>query len=90
MSNDGAPEVVHCQFRLTSVAKVEDYQAGVATQVKFYPSQGEPFGHATPSGNIEMYIRNAEAAKLFDQPGILYDVFFSKVKPKEEGEGGQS
>ena len=48
-------------------------------RIKLAPVMGEPFGNATPSGNIEMVIVNNDAAKQF-KVGKEYFVDFTPVE----------
>jgi len=55
-------------------------------RVKLQPVQGEPFGSATPSGQLEMVIANPEAAAVFSEAdlGQEFDVLFNAVAPRDE------
>lgn len=80
---------VHARFRLYEDARASAYMGGgyvSAARVKLSAVQGDPFGTATPQGNIEMLIANPEAVALFrDAPlGAEFDVIFSPVDPAKE------
>lgn len=48
--------------------ETKEYARGkpaLVTQLKLTAVQGEPFGSATPSGNVDMLIKNPAAAALF-------------------------
>lgn len=74
---------VVCKLKVTSI-KLEPYGGWgdqpkvIARRVAFYPVQGEPFGKATPSGNVELLIVNPEAADYFEIEGE-YLVSFEKT-----------
>ncbi len=85
---------VHARFRLDQVtrgtgyykAKVEDeYKPVEAASVKMSAVQGPPFGSATPSGSVDMFIVNPGASEMFlsAKIGQEFDVLFSPV-PKEQ------
>lgn len=52
----------------------------VSREVRMIPVQGEPFGSATPSGQLTMMICNPEAADQFEIEGE-YLVTFEKITP---------
>ena len=81
---------IHARFRLERVDRMGgSYKAPGEQEAKMVEGayvtlaavQGEPFGAATPSGNIHMGIVNPSAAQVFhDAPiGQEFDVFFSHV-----------
>ena len=76
---------VHARFKLYDDARAQGYSGSgyvEAARVKLSAVQGEPFGSATPSGNIEMLIVNPDAFKMFHEAkiGQEFDVFFSPVE----------
>ena len=81
---------IHARFRLGETTRCRMYKPGEnnkwepveGVRVKLSPVTGEPFGSATPSGQIEMTIANPLAAQAFlDAPlDQEYDVFFSRVE----------
>jgi len=82
---------IQAQFILSEVARVQcsrfigaerRWVAGEGVRVKLAPATGEPFGSATPGGNVEMVIANPEAAKVFaDAPlGQAFDFLISPVE----------
>ncbi len=84
---------IHARFWLVEDGRVESsrlvegrWETTESIRVKLYPVQGEPFGQATPSGQLEMVIANPEAAQLFrDAPiGQEFDAVFSLVEPAKE------
>lgn len=85
------PKAVHARFRLAEDGRIVCHQSKKdgkgweqvnGIRVKLYPVQGEPFGSATPSGEINMIIVNPEAIKVFSEAelGQEYDVIFTPVK----------
>lgn len=86
---------VHARFRLGEDARVPCHQPKKdgtggweqfeGLRVKLFPVTGEPFGSATPSGELTMVIANPEAAKIFKEAelGQEYDVIFSPVQKAE-------
>ena len=83
---------IHARFRLDEVTRVKMYAPAKeplpdgskwehvpGVRVKLSPVQGEPFGSATPGGQLEMLIANPEAAKVFDDAPIHqeFDVVFT-------------
>lgn len=57
---------VLAKFSLHAIAQQRHWsEPGYATQVTFSAVQGEPFGSATPSGQITMLIVNPDAQKFF-------------------------
>lgn len=84
---------VLCRFSLTETARIRSYTQSTdgdskwipseAARVRLSPVQGEPFGPATPSGNIEMVIVNTAASQIFlDAPiGQEFDVLMTPVQP---------
>ncbi len=80
---------VHARFKLYEDARASAYSGGgyvSAARVRLSAVQGEPFGTATPQGQVEMLIANPEAVALFrDAPlGAEFDVVFSRVEPIED------
>ncbi len=92
---DASVGVVHARFRLAEDTRVTgfsrqkkdgsgwEYMNG--NRVKLYPVQGEPFGDATPNGELMMTILNPEAAKIFTEAemGQEYDIMISPVRKAE-------
>ena len=84
---------VLARFRLSEDARVPcsttnkdgKWEQVNGLRVKLYPVTGEPFGSATPSGELTMVIANPEAAKLFKEAelGQEYDVLFTPAKKSE-------
>lgn len=85
---------VHARFKLDEDTRVVQHKQNKETggwekveaaRVKMYPVTGEPFGSATPTGELMMVIVNPEALKLFRHAalGQEYDVVFTPV-PKTE------
>lgn len=77
---------VHARFSITETARQYYWQApGQANRVKLQAVKGEPFGSATPSGNVDMLIVNPEAAAVFlNAPiGAEFDVVFTLRTPEE-------
>jgi len=75
---------VHARFKLYEDARASAYSHEgyvPAARVKLSAVQGEPFGTATPQGNIEMLIVNPEAFEVFRKVpmGQEFDVYFSPV-----------
>ncbi len=56
---------VLAQFHLVEAKRIMYHPSGEATNFKFVPVQGEPFGPATPNGTLELLIVNPAAAKVF-------------------------
>ena len=92
-SIDRAPQI-HARFKLGEDARVPCHQPKKdgngweqvnGLRVKLYPVTGEPFGSATPSGELTMVIANPEAIKVFAKAelGQEYDVIFTPVKKAE-------
>lgn len=85
---------IHARFSLERVDRMGGYykapgeeQAKVVegAYVTLRAVKGEPFGSATPSGDIHMGIVNPTAAQVFhDAPiGQEFDVLFSPVQASE-------
>ena len=91
---------VHARFSLNEVTRVKmyaprkepneqgekwEYVPGV--RVKLSPVQGEPFGSATPGGQLEMLIASPDAANIFHAADIgqEFDAVFTP-RTKEETE----
>jgi hypothetical protein len=89
---------VHARFRIDHVTfhKHREYENGAYTNlgisgaVHLSPVRGEPFGKATPSGQIEMYVANPAALAVFQRaleahvdgdPGE-FDVVFTRRLPE--------
>jgi hypothetical protein len=81
---------IHARFRLDEVTRlIADYKAPGEKEAKvvegayvtLHAVQGEPFGSATPSGDIRMGIVNPSAAQVFFDAriGQEFDAFFSPV-----------
>lgn len=86
---------IHARFSLTETARVkmytraksprpngETWEQVTGVRVKLQPVQGEPFGSATPGGQLEMVIANPDAAKVFNDAEIdqEFDVVFSLIE----------
>jgi hypothetical protein len=89
---------VHARFRLDETTRIKMYAPAKAplpdggkweyvpgVRVKLSPVQGEPFGSATPGGQLEMVIANPEAAKFFHEAELHqeFDVVFTPVEKAE-------
>lgn len=83
---------IHARFSLGETARLKCYAPNPegrdkqwvmveGVRVKLSPVTGEPFGSATPGGQLEMVIANPVAAKVFlDAPiGAEFDAIFSEV-----------
>lgn len=64
---------VICKFAVGSItltplvyAKQNGTEVSIARNVSLFPVSGGLFGAATPSGKIELLIRNQEAAEFFE------------------------
>ena len=80
---------VHARFYLSEDARVSYWTNGGyvdAARFKFAAVKGEPFGPATPQGQIDMLIVNPEALALFRGAdlGQEFDVVFSLVEKTKE------
>ncbi len=82
---------VHARFRLDRIARMGGYykvpgeeEAKVVegAYVELGAVQGEPFGSATPSGDLKMGIVNPPAAKVFFDANIgqEFDILISPVE----------
>jgi hypothetical protein len=84
---------IHARFSLGETARIRCYAPnpegkdkqwilGEGVRVKLSPVSGEPFGSATPGGNLEMVIANPEAANVFlNAPiGAEFDAVLSLVE----------
>jgi len=85
---------VHARFRLNETARIlcsvykdQKYSSEEAVRVKMSPVHGEPFGTATPGGELTMIIANPEAAKIFNDAPINqeFDFIISPVAKSEDG-----
>jgi hypothetical protein len=77
---------VLARFYLTEVTRTPFYTGGETkegTRVKLAAAQGEPFGPATPQGNIDMLIANPAAAKVFNDAPI-HSEFSILITPLEK------
>jgi hypothetical protein len=85
---------IHARFRLDQVTRGRGYYKAPGEQetaiveaanVELGAVQGEPFGSATPSGKLQMFIVNPSASEVFfGLPiGTEFDVLLSPVKTKE-------
>lgn len=75
------------KFRVTMLSQFESWANGskvTAQEVTLAPVQGEPFGPATPSGQIKMVILNSAAASQFHLGSEYYVTF-----QKDEGLGAE-
>jgi hypothetical protein len=81
---------IHARFSLGEDTRVKcsrpkpdgkGWETAPAIRVKLFPVMGEPFGSATPGGELTMVIANPEAMKLFREAeiGQEYDVVFTPV-----------
>lgn len=61
---------------------------GEATRVKFAPVKGEPFGPATPQGQLDMLIVNPEAGAVFQNASISqqFDILITPIQAEEKHE----
>lgn len=88
---------IHARFRVDEVTRIRMYAPGddgkggrwvpvEGVRVKLSPVQGEPFGSATPGGQLEMVIANPEAANVFLNVsiGTEFDTIFSPVESVKE------
>ncbi len=82
---------VHARFRLDQVTRgigyykapgEEEFTQVETANVKLDAVQGPPFGSATPSGSIQMFIVNPGASAMFLEAkiGQEFDVLFSPVQ----------
>jgi hypothetical protein len=86
---------IHARFKLGEDARVPLHQQKKdgsggweqvnGLRVKMYPVQGEPFGSATPGGELNMVLANPAAIKIFKEAeiGQEYDVIFTPVHKAE-------
>ncbi|HEY4033974.1 MAG TPA: hypothetical protein VGL94_08450 [Ktedonobacteraceae bacterium] len=85
---------IHARFKLGEDTRVPCHQPKKdgngweqvnGLRVKLYPVTGEPFGSATPSGELTMVLANPEAIRVFKEAeiGQEYDVIFSPVQKAE-------
>lgn len=83
---------IQARFHLTETARVrcsvyknQTYESVDGIRVKMAPVHGEPFGTATPGGELMMIIANPEAARIFHEApiGQEFDFIISPI-PKEE------
>ena len=71
--------MVVAKFRVDHMAKFPKYDGeDTPWNIVMYPVQGEPFGKYTPSGKIEMIVKNDAASEQFI-PGKEYLVTFEPV-----------
>ncbi len=87
---------VRARFRFDEEARITCYVANRSGQgswepteglrVKLYPVQGDPFGSATPSGQLEMVIANPHAKAFFKEHAIgqEFDIIISPVEKKAD------
>lgn len=68
--------------------KGKQWIQGEGLRVKLAPISGEPFGSATPSGEITMVIANPASAAVFASAplGQQFDVLFTPVEPPKPPE----
>jgi hypothetical protein len=80
---------IHARFNLQEVARVrcsvyknQTYESAEGVRVKMNPVHGEPFGTATPGGELMMIIVNPKAVSVFnDAPiGQEFDFLISPVE----------
>lgn len=73
----------HC-YRL----KNKEYRLVEGVRIKLTPTGEEPFGSATPGGQLEMVIVEPASVKIFnDAPiGQAFDVVFSPVEEEKSEE----
>lgn len=85
---------VQARFRLDQVTRMQGYYKAPGEQeakviegsyVQLGAVQGEPFGSATPSGDLKMGIVNPAASRMFfDAPiGQEFDILISPVEAAE-------
>jgi hypothetical protein len=92
---------IHARFSLQETTRIkmyappkepkpggEKWEVVHGVRVKLSPVQGEPFGSATPGGQLEMVIANPAAARLFHEAeiGQEFDAVFSPVPVVPEKE----
>lgn len=77
---------VLAKFRVVKISHVEAWANGKVEghEIQMAPVQGEPFGPATPSGQISMLILNSAAAEQFHL-GKEYFVTFKQ----DDGTGSE-
>jgi len=97
------PHHIHARFSLGESARVRCYappkdkpkgspwEMVEGVRVKLSPVSGEPFGSATPGGQLEMVIADPTAAALFNLApiGQEVDAIFTFVE-QEDGEAKQA
>ena len=84
---------IQARFRLDEVTRIKMYSLAKESdgskwvpvegvRVKLFPVQGEPFGSATPGGELMMVIANPEViAEFHNAPlGQEYDALFTRAK----------
>lgn len=91
---------IHARFALSETTRIKMYGPAreprsdgskwdsiEGVRVKLAPVQGEPFGSATPGGQLEMVIANQDAAQVFNKAeiGQEFDAIFSLVEKPVEG-----
>lgn len=87
---------IHARFSLGEVTRIrcyapmkkgEPWEQVEGVRVKLSPVTGEPFGSATPGGQVELVIASPTAAQIFnDAPiGQEFDAVFSLVVKEAEG-----
>jgi hypothetical protein len=86
---------IHARFSLSEVARIRchvfdpkapgSWRQTEGVRVKMVPVSGEPFGSATPGGQVEMVVANPLAAQMFSSATIdqQFDFVMSPV-PSEE------
>jgi hypothetical protein len=85
---------VHARFRLDQVTRMQGYYKAPGEQetklvegsyVQLGAVQGEPFGSATPSGDLKMGIVNPNASQMFFDAkiGQEFDILISPVRAEE-------
>jgi hypothetical protein len=75
--------ILQAQFYLTEVGRSQFYTApGQATRVKMQAAQGEPFGPATPQGNLDMLVVNEAAQELLHslKIGKKFNLYFEPIE----------
>lgn len=84
---------IHARFQLQEAARVrcsvyknQTYESVEGVRVKMTPVHGEPFGTATPGGELMMIIASPEAAKVFHEApiGHEFDFIISPVVKEHE------
>jgi hypothetical protein len=75
-------KMVRCLFKVIEKAELEKYpyDESKTFRIKLFPMQSEPFGRYTPSGSMELLIKNDSASEQF----IVGQQYYVDIYPADD------